>query len=384
MTPLGGDAVDRVTTFSRLLRERGIATTTRSTIDAVRVLAAVDATDRADVHFAFRAVLVSRAADLDLFDSVFAEWWDDDGRASRPSSERRRVRNANPAVVSPLDEPERGTATTLARWASSPTEAESDETVPLAAPSTRAARGSEDFRSYSGDELGALEGAAARIVRRLRARPSRRWRSDRRGRRLDPRRIVRLALATGGDPIRLARRERVLRRTKLVVLCDVSGSMDLYSRFLLQVLYALQHAFARVETFAFSTHVARITTALSRGSYRDALESLRALDSGWSGGTRIGESIASVSAGWPRLFDRRTAVVILSDGWDTGDPDVLGSALRDLGRRVGRIIWLNPLLGSSAYEPLTRGMQAALPHIDVFAPAHNLASLERLADHLSF
>ena len=184
--------------------------------------------------------------------------------------------------------------------------------------------------------------------------------------------------------MRLARRERTLRRTKLVVLCDVSGSMDLYSRFLLQVLYALQHAFARVETFAFSTRVARITDSLSRGSYRDALGELALLDSGWSGGTRIGDSIEAVRSGWPRLFDRRTAVIILSDGWDTGDPDVLGSVLRDLRRRVGRIIWLNPLLGSPSYQPLTRGMQAALPHVDVFAPAHDVASLERLAEHLSF
>jgi uncharacterized protein with von Willebrand factor type A (vWA) domain len=223
------------------------------------------------------------------------------------------------------------------------------------------------------------------IVKRLRSRRSRRWRQARRGARLDPRRIVRLALATGGDPIRLARRQRALRRTKLVVLCDVSGSMDLYSRFLLQVLYALQHAFARVETFAFSTRVVRITDSLARESYREALRALEAVaESGWSGGTKIGESVEAVRVGWPRLFDRRTALIILSDGWDTGDPAVLGSALSNLRRRVGRIIWLNPLLGSPSYEPLTRGMQAALPHLHVFAPAHDLASLERLASHLSF
>ena len=195
---------------------------------------------------------------------------------------------------------------------------------------------------------------------------------------------MRLALGTGGDPVRLARRVRAIRRTKLVVLCDVSGSMDLYSRFLLQVLYALQHAFARVETFAFSTRVVRITDSLSRGSYRDALNALAALETGWSGGTRIGESIQTVRSTWPRLFDRRTAVIVLSDGWDTGDPEVLGEALRQLHRRAGRIIWLNPLLGSPSYQPLTRGMQAALPHLDIFAPAHDIASLERLASHLSF
>ena len=383
MTPLAGAPVERVTAFSRLLRERGVSTTTLSSMDAVRVLGAIDPTDRTEVHLAFRAIFVSRSADLARFDEVFDEWWGAGERVARESAERRQ-RDANPPVVAPWDEPQRAAATALTRWASPAADVDDDETVPLAAPSRRDATGAQDFRSYPSDELGALEDVAARIVRRLRARPSRRWRADRRGRRLDPRRIVRLALATGGDPIRLARRERALRRTKLVVLCDVSGSMDLYSRFLLQVVYALQHSFARVETFAFSTRVARITEALSRGRYRDALASLAALDSGWSGGTKIGESIEAVRTGWPRLFDRRTAVIILSDGWDTGDPEVLGSALRELGRRVGRIIWLNPLLGSPTYEPLTRGMQAALPHVDVFAPGHNLPSLEQLAEHLSF
>jgi hypothetical protein len=157
--------------------------------------------------------------------------------------------------------------------------------------------------------------------------------------------------------------------------------MDLYSRFLLQLLYALQHAFARVETFAFSTRVVRITGSLARESYREALDALTSVpDGGWSGGTKIGASLEAVRLGWPRLFDRRTAVIILSDGWDTGDPDVLGTALGELSRRVGRIIWLNPLLGSPSYEPLTRGMQAALPHTDHLLAGNSLASLQALAD----
>ena len=197
--------------------------------------------------------------------------------------------------------------------------------MPLAAPSTREATGTKDFRLYDDADLRGLEDVADRIVRRLRARRSRRWRLARRGPRLDARRIVRLALATGGDPIRLARRVRKLRRTKLVVVCDVSGSMDLYSRFLLQVLYALQHAFARVETFVFSTRLVHITDALTSDSYRAALDALgQVSDGGWSGGTRIGESLEQLRLGWPRLFDRRTAVIVLSDGWDTGDPEILG------------------------------------------------------------
>jgi uncharacterized protein with von Willebrand factor type A (vWA) domain len=144
----------------------------------------------------------------------------------------------------------------------------------------------------------------------------------------------------------------------------------------------LQRAFARVETFAFSTRLVRITEALTRESYQEALDSLVGMP-GWSGGTKIGESLESFVSGWPRLLDRRTVVIVLSDGWDTGDPELVASSLRLIGRRAGRIVWLNPLLGSPAYKPLTRGMQAALPNVDVFASVHDLASLEALARHLS-
>ena len=187
MTVVDGPAVERVVAFSRLLRERGVASTPLSSIEASRVLAAIDAADRTDVHLAFRSIFVSRAADLALFDALFDEWWGEMRAASGTSSERRRKRDANPPVVTPWEEPQRTPATALTRWAESLSEADSDETVPIAAPSPRDATGSTDFRSYSSSDLDALEAAAARIVRRLRARPSRRWRVDRRGRRLDPR-----------------------------------------------------------------------------------------------------------------------------------------------------------------------------------------------------
>src|SRR5687768_6773461 len=338
-----------ITSFSRALRERGLPATPASSIEAVRALAAVDITDKGDVYLALRAVFATRRQDFALFDRLFEEWWGsrrrEDGRDRTDESKRP---TGNPPIIAPWDPPKGGTASTyLTRWAASSGETRDDETVPLAAPSTRDATGSKDFQHYDDEDVRHLEAAAARIVRRLRSRRSRRWRIARRGPRLDARRIVRLALSTGGDPIRLARRERKRRRTKLVVVCDVSGSMDLYSRFLLQVLYALQHAFARVETFAFSTRLVRITDALARDSYRAALDALAgASDGGWSGGTKIGESLERLRVGWPRLFDRRTAVIVLSDGWDTGDPEVLGSALREMRRRAGRIIWLNPLLGS--------------------------------------
>jgi hypothetical protein len=158
--------------------------------------------------------------------------------------------------------------------------------------------------------------------------------------------------------------------------------MDLYSQILLQFVYGLQNNFARVETFVFSTSLERITGRLRNNDYRHALKSLGENVRGWSGGTLIGRSVAAFNSGWPKLVDKRAVVIILSDGWDTGEPEELGAALADLKRRAGKLIWLNPLLGSPAYRPLVRGMQAALPHIDVLAPLHNLASLRALERYL--
>jgi uncharacterized protein with von Willebrand factor type A (vWA) domain len=158
--------------------------------------------------------------------------------------------------------------------------------------------------------------------------------------------------------------------------------MDLYSRFLLQFLFALQHVFGRVETFTFATRLTRVTEHLRARSYRQMLRRLTEVRD-WSGGTRIGESLAQFNREWSHLVDRRTIVILLSDGWDTGEPDVLGAELLRIRRRAGRVIWLNPLLGNPSYEPLTRGMAAALPLVHDFAPAHNLAALRDLAGRLS-
>lgn len=377
-----GDLAGHVTRFVRALRARGVGATPAASVEAVRALEAVDLRDRADVYLALRAVLVSRREDLPIFDELFEAWW----ARARPSRGARADRNAprDRALPKPIVTPGSPPAATFLRgWAQAESEIDEDEPVPLATPSALDARGSKDFSTYDAEDLAGVERAAARIARRLRARPSRRWKLAPRGARIDLRRLLRRALPLGGDPLQLAFRDRKLRRTKLVVLCDVSGSMDLYSRFLLQFLFALQHAFVRVETFAFSTRLVRISESLARGSYREALDALARLpEGGWSGGTKIGESLRAFVAGWPKLLDRRTVVIVLSDGWDTGDPAVLASALRAIRRRAGRIVWLNPLLGSPSYQPLTRGMQAALPLVDVFAPAHDLASLEALAEHL--
>jgi uncharacterized protein with von Willebrand factor type A (vWA) domain len=198
---------------------------------------------------------------------------------------------------------------------------------------------------------------------------------------IDMRRSIRANLMRG-EVIELRRRERRRRKVRLVLLCDVSGSMDLYSRFLLQFLYALQNVFGRVETFTFATRLTRVTEQLKGPSYQSALRRLTEVRD-FSGGTRIGESIQEFNRTWGHMVNRHTIVIVLSDGWDTGEPDVLATEMLALKRKAGRVIWLNPLLGNPSYEPLTRGMAAALPLVDHFAAAHNLASLRDLASHLT-
>jgi uncharacterized protein with von Willebrand factor type A (vWA) domain len=258
-----------------------------------------------------------------------------------------------------------------------------DAGEPLGVPgvSDREALMGQDFSTFAADQLDEVFRLTVQIARRLARRISRRRRPVRRRGRVDLRRTLRANL-TRGDLIDLRYRERKRRKVRLVLLCDVSGSMDLYSRFLLQFLFALQNVFGRVETFAFSTRLTRITEHLRARSYRQTLQRLQEVRD-WSGGTRIGESLAQFNREWPALVDRRTIVIVLSDGWDTGEPDVLAAALLQIKRRAGRVIWLNPLLGNPSYEPLTRGMAAALPLVDLFAAAHNLAALRDLAGKLS-
>lgn len=369
--------LDAVVRLGRALRERDVPVTPSEIVDAARALEAVDLADRGRVYLALRTVLLGRVEDYPVFDRVFADLWRDPGPDDLVPAE---IPAPGPPRAAPAPHLAAPGAATLARWLGR----DADDAEPAGLPTMGRAEvlDRKDFSDFDPDQLDAVTRLARRIARRLAARPSRRWKSGHRGERVDPRHTLRRSFRTGGDPVELSYRTRRTRKTKLVVLCDVSGSMDLYSRFLLQFLYALQNCFARVETFVFSTGLARITAQLAGGSYRQALDRLQAERLGWSGGTRIGESLRAFIDRYDRLLDRRTVVVILSDGWDTGEPAVLAGALRHIRKRAGRVVWLNPLLGNPDYRPVTRGMAAALPHIDVFAPGHNLESLERVTPHL--
>lgn len=369
------DLVERTVALGRALRGRGLLVTPAHAADAVRALRVVGVHSRDQVYWALRCVLAARPEDFDAFDEQFwllfgAPTASDD--ASESPTERDLPRPpAAPEAAPP--------APSFSRWLAQDQAAEDSgetEEVPLA--SDKSTLEKKDFASFRDDELVEIERIAARLARKLAARPSRRWKAGRKGPRVDLRRTVRKSLGNAGEPLELCFRVRKPRKTRLVALCDVSGSMDLYSRLLLQFLYALQGTVARVESFVFATELRRITQLLTERPYANALRGLGAQVSDWSGGTRIGACVAAFNRDFARLVDRRTVVIILSDGWDTGDPLHLGEELEILKKRCRRLIWLNPLLGSEGYEPLTQGMQAALPHLSAFAPAHNLQSLRGL------
>jgi uncharacterized protein len=373
------DVAATIARFCRVLREHDFVVSAAESLEAVRAVSLIDICDRRDVRLALRAVLAARRDDLAPFDALFDEFWQtpssrtDPGPVSIPHRPRAR-----PATKAPARAP----SISIDRWMKGPLADDLELHHVKAATDAESLR-EKDFSRFTSSELQEITRIARQIARQLAMRKSRRWQPARRGARADLRRSLRQSLRTGGDIIELARRTRRRRRTRLVALCDVSGSMDLYSRFFLQFLYALQHSFTRVETFVFATRLSRVTEQLRGDRWTDALAGLTAGVRDWSGGTRIGAALSSLASDWPRLLDHRTVVLVLSDGWDTGDPELLGGSLATIARKAGRVVWLNPLLSSTAYRPETRGMAAALPHLDVFAPLHNLATLRALAPHLA-
>ncbi len=245
--------------------------------------------------------------------------------------------------------------------------------------SPREVSGRPDLTVFRRDRLDEVFHLAARLVRALPSRPGRRRKPHRRGRgRRTCGAAIRMSLHHGGDLIDVPRRRRAPRVPRLLVLLDGSGSMERYANLLLQLVYALGQRAGRIETFVFTTSLTRVTRQLRAPSFGEAMAGVGEQVSHWSGGTRIGECLATLNRDHAHLLDRSTSVVLLSDGWETGKPEALAEELGRIKRRVRRLVWLNPLMGTPGYEPLTVGLQAARPHVDVFASAMDLEHLKRL------
>jgi uncharacterized protein with von Willebrand factor type A (vWA) domain len=241
----------------------------------------------------------------------------------------------------------------------------------------------KDFEGYTPEEIRRARHLMQEMRWKIARRRTRRFEASPLGRSLDLRKTIRRNLRNGGEVFSLAKRRLRTRPRPLVLICDISGSMDRYSRTLLQFLHTVEHGLDRVEAFVFATRLTRITRQLRTRDPDSALNEVSKTVHDWSGGTRIGEAIRSFNYTWSkRVLGRGAIVMIISDGWDRGDVGLLREEMERLQRNCYRLIWLNPLLGLPSYQPLTQGIQAALPYVDDFLPVHNLDSLEALGRHL--
>ena len=371
--------------FTRLLHRLGLDVQAGRARDAAEALAHVDVGRRADFRHTLRSLLIHRAEDLAPFDEAFRVFWrrphgDWTEKDLRALGETRR--SGAPEYESEAPESDAGDTGQdggdgRARYRV--------ERMAVLSYSDRESLYAKDFEHFTEEELAAAERMLARLQWDLGVRASRRWKAGR-GPAPDLRRAVRANMRYGGELLDLPERRRRTRRRPLILLCDVSGSMERYSRMLLHFVHALTGGgrLGRVESFVFATRLTRITRQLVTRRAEVAVPRLPRTIADFGGGTRIGDALRAFNVEWARrVRGRGPLVLLISDGWDRGDPERLQTEIARLQRSCHRLIWLNPLLGSPDYVPLTRGMQAALPSIDDFLPVHNLASLEALARHLN-
>jgi uncharacterized protein len=387
----------RIIDFARLLWELGLDVGPGRVVDLARSLPLIEIGRREDFYALLKVSLLSKHEQEATFDAAFAYFWgysgdaarrqpDEDRQAGRPEERRRalalpRHRHLNAdeqsarVLLNPTGQRHPATRLSEARRRARD-EDEDEEATGTRSYSAAEALGRKDFEEFTWDELQEARRLMVEARWHLGERSSRRSRPARRGRHLDLRRTFRTSLRSGGEPIQLARREIRRKPRPLVILCDISGSMSLYSRLLLHFVHTVSNGMSHVETFVFGTRLTRITRQLARRDVDEAIRDVSKSVQDWSGGTRIGESLRTFNYQWTRrVLGRGAVVLIISDGWDRGDTRLLSEEMARLQRSCHRLIWLNPLLGQDDYRPVTAGMRAALPYIDDFLPANNLNSL---------
>jgi len=361
-----------IVAFCRYARAHGLSAGVTETVAAMEAVRALPDTAEETFPFCLRAVLCSSKEEWELFDGLFAAF-----RAGEPDAEavRENEQDGHRPHHQHWQPSKRGF------WMAAGSEGhsharEDSKTSGVSGAGPEERLTTMDFSQVPPADQAALEKLAQRLLKRASVRLSRRLRIAGPSGRLDMRRTIRRSIGRGGEPFDLSHKQRKREQARLVLFLDVSGSMNLYSLFLLRFAHALQKHFRRADTFIFSTRVVEITSELRSRQLPGALEVLSRCPAGWAGGTRIGESLREFNRRHSRRSLARDAFfVVLSDGWDTGEPALLASELQAIKRRVRKLVWLNPLLGLDGYQPLTRGMAAALPLVDVFAPAHSLESL---------
>jgi uncharacterized protein len=364
-----------VVRFCRCARASGLGSG-RTTLDCLQSLRIVQNAGVAAIEDALRSVLCSSKQDWDLFAKLFALVWE--GPAPSRPSPKKSGKSRFSSYGLGREQSVLKLFTEADRLHLDPHPEKAISGASLAERLTKT-----DFAQIPHADLAELERLSLRLLKRMSYRISRRLRpSERRGV-VDLRRTIRRNLLHGAELIELRHKKNRRKRAKVVLLLDVSDSMNPYSLFLLKFAYALRQCTREVSAFIFSTRLIDISGVLNAKSWPDATGKLSEMTTGWYGGTKIGGSLQSFNERFgAKLLSKNSAIIILSDGWDTEAPDKLVNELRKIKNKSKQLIWLNPLLGLPGYEPVTRGMSAALPYVDVFAPAHNLESLLQLERHL--
>lgn len=370
-----GDTARTIVEFCRFARGKGLSAGVQETLGALEAAALLGVLNSDDLKFGLRSILCASKDDWDLFEECFQIFWSGALDASPHATKRQQEHASRVGARNP--------ASLMSTASGDDVSSERDGAQAVTGASVGERLTKADFSTLPQSDFAALEQIALRLFKHMSRRLARRRRLATLRGQVDLRRTIRRSISRGGEPINLRYRQRKPRPHRLVTLLDISGSMSPYSLFLVKFLYALQKHFRHVDTFLFSTDLVEITNLFRARRLQDALQALSQQPAGWSGGTRIGGSLREFNQIHRRkLRSSDTLFIILSDGWDTGDCGVLSAELSAVKRRVHRLIWLNPLLGLKDYQPITSGMSAALAHIDVFAPAHNLESLLALEKHL--
>ena len=374
-----GHILHNLMLFGETLRRLGLDFGSGNMLDLVRATETIPIGRRQDFRAAARCLLVHRKQDFPLFDDAFQIFWRRPAhgistRDLRSMGEERRYRN--PQVGPPITGDEGGDLV-----------GEAPEGMPgidmSQTYSPREVLRQKDFADYTPTEIAQARSMMADLAWDLGRRKTRRTRPGE-GQTLDFRRTFRGSLKYGGELLELSHRQPRQKVRPLVLICDVSGSMERYTRLLLHFIHTIAGDLGRVEAFLFATRLTRITRYLNYRSIDQAVNEVAKAVPDWAGGTRIGEAIKSFNYTWARrTLGNGPVVLVISDGWDRGEPELLSREMSRLQRSCHRLIWLNPLLGSPNYQPLTQGMVAALPYVDDFLPVHNLNSLEALAHHLN-
>ena len=343
-------------------------------LDAFRALQAIDCFAREDFYTALEATLISRLSDREVFRPLFATFWHGPTWATIPDPCLPTWDDgceASPPTV-------QHTTSLLESWGTAPENApeETTKSVTLYSPAEVLVR--KDFGKMAEHELLRVQRFIMTMARQMATQFSRRKNAGGKARLVDPARTMRRSLHYGGEVMEIVHRSRKKSKTKMVVLCDVSGSMNVYTKFLIQFLYGIQNGLRGVETVVFSTRLTRITPLLRRRNIHAALALISDTVMDWSGGTKIGACLQEFNKTMaPTMVTSKTLIVIISDGWDTGDSAILEAAMKKLHATASRVIWLNPLLGSPQYQPLCKGIQTALPYISNFMSVHNVESLQK-------